>query len=78
MGKNISKILSSKYSEKFLDHAKQSDTDGLKTASKRAIQKAAEAPGNLIENKIADKITRVPKTSPHNNSEKNEEEILCK
>ena len=30
---NISKNLSSKYSQKLLDHAKQSATDALKTAS---------------------------------------------
>ena len=35
----ISKNLNSKHSQKLLDHAKQSATDALKTASKRAIQK---------------------------------------
>ena len=35
MGKNISKSLSSKYSQKLLDHAKQSAADALRTASKR-------------------------------------------
>ena len=54
MGKNISKNLSSKCSQKILDQAKQSATDPLKTASKRAIQKIAEATGDLIGNKIAD------------------------
>ena len=34
-----------------------------KTASKRAIQKVAEATGDLIGNKIADKITSVSKKS---------------
>ena len=33
MGKSISKNLSSKYSQKLLDHAKQCATDALKTAS---------------------------------------------
>ena len=44
IGKNISENLSSKYSQKLLDHDKQSRgaTDALKTAPKRAIQKAAE------------------------------------
>ena len=32
MGKNISKILSSKYSQKRLDHAKQSAADAFKTS----------------------------------------------
>ena len=64
--KNISKNISSQYSKKRLDHAKQSATDALKTASKRAIQKTT---GGLIGNKIADKITKISKTSQHNNSE---------
>ena len=38
-----------------------STTDAIKTVSKRAIQKTAEATGDLIGNKIADKITRVSK-----------------
>ena len=47
--------MSRKYSPKHLDHTKQSATDALKATSKRAIQKAAEAIGDLIGNKIADK-----------------------
>ena len=66
-GTNIRKNLNSSYSQKFLGHAKQSATDALKTASKRASQKKAEATVDLIGNKIADKITRVSKTSPNNN-----------
>ena len=41
IGKNISKYLSSKCSQKRINHAKQSATDALKTGSKRAIQKTA-------------------------------------
>ena len=67
--KNISKNLSSKYILKLLDHAKQSATDVLKSASKTAIQKTAEATGDFIGNKIAYKITRVSKTSPQNDEE---------
>ena len=37
IGKNISKCLSGKYSQKRVNHAKQSVTDALKTASKRVI-----------------------------------------
>ena len=33
VGKNISKNLSGKYSQKLLDHAKQSATDAVKTTS---------------------------------------------
>ena len=56
MGKNKSKNVRSKYSQKLSDHAKQSATYVLKTASKRAIQKAAERTGDLIVNKIAEKL----------------------
>ena len=56
--KNIGKNISSKYSQKVVD------TDAIKTDSKRAIQKTAEATGDLIANKTADKITSVSKKSP--------------
>ena len=36
--------------------------DAAKTASKRVIQKTPEATGDLIGNKIADKITSIGKT----------------
>ena len=74
--KNISKTLSSKYSQNLLDHAKQSATDALETASKRVTQKKAEVTCDLIDNKTADKITRVLKTSPQNNSVTNKQERL--
>ena len=56
--KSIGKTLSNKYGQKLLDSAKKSITDVIKTAPKRAIQKPAEKPVDLISNKIADKITR--------------------
>ena len=39
IGKDISKNLNGKYSQKRLDHAKQSAIDALKTTSKIIIQK---------------------------------------
>ena len=69
IGKNISKTWSGKYSQKPLDHAKQSATDALKTSSKRVIKKTAEATGDLIGNKNADRITKVLKTSAQNSLE---------
>ena len=38
----------------------------------KSNSKAAEATGDLTGNKIADKVERVSKTSPNNNSETNE------
>ena len=52
--------------------------DVIKTSSKKEIQKKAKAAGILIGNKIADKITRVSKTSPQNNSEKMKKKYLEK
>ena len=76
IGKNVRKHLSGRYSQKLLVHAKRSATDAIKTASKREIQKTAEATSNLIGNKITNETTRVTKPSPQNNSETNEEEAL--
>ena len=51
IGKNISKNLRSKYIQKTFDHAKQiCHRWSLKTASKIAIQKTAEATSDLIGN----------------------------
>ena len=61
--KNMGKSLSNKYGQKLLDSAKKSTTDAIKTTSKRAIQKTAEATRDLIGNKIADKITSISKKS---------------
>ena len=70
--KNMGKSLSNKYGQKLLDSAKKSTTDAIKTASKRAIQKTAEATGN----KIADKVTSVskkPAKELHDNDETEED-----
>ena len=56
----VAKNMSNKYSQKIVDTSKKSATDAIKTASKRAIQKTAEATGDLIGNEIADKITAKP------------------
>ena len=48
----------------------------LKLLQKEPFRETAEATSDLIGNKTADKITRVSKTSPQNNPEINEEEIL--
>ena len=59
----IAKKMSNKYGQKLVDTAKKSATDAIKAASKRAIQKRAEATGDLIDNKVADKITSASKKS---------------
>ena len=60
---SFARSMSNKYGKKLVDTAKKSATDAIKTASKRPIQKTAEATGDLVGNKIADKITSVSKKS---------------
>ena len=73
----MAESLSNKYGQKRLDSTKKSTTDAIKTASKRAIQNTTEATGDLIGNKIADKITSVSKKKPakelHSNDETEED-----
>ena len=64
IGENIRENLSGKYSQKHIDHAKQSATDTHKTASETAILKIAEPTGDLIGNKI---VKDFSKTSSQNN-----------
>ena len=45
----------------MIDAATKSEIDAAKPASKGVVQKIAEATGDLIGNKIADKITSVRK-----------------
>ena len=68
----VAKNMSNKYSQKLADTAKKSATDVIKTASKRTIQKTAEATGGLIGNKITDKITRASKNLHNEEIQSNE------
>ena len=73
--KDMGKSLSSKYDQKRLDSAKKSTTDAIKTDSKRAIQKTVEATGDLIGNKIADKITSVSRKPSNNNDDDDDDNV---
>ena len=57
----VAKNSNNKYGQKLADSAKTSATDALKIAGKRAIQKTTETTGDLVGNKIADKITSYSK-----------------
>ena len=72
---SFARNLNNKYGQKLADSAKKSATDAFKIASKRAIQKVAEATGDLVDNKIADQITsysKKPANEPHSNDVSNE------
>ena len=51
-----------KFGKKLMDTETKTGIDQAKTPSKRVVQKAAEATGDLIGNKIADKITSIGKS----------------
>ena len=73
--KYIGRNLSNKYGKKLVDSAKKSATDTLTIASKRAIQKTAEATGDLVGNTIGDKIASLSKktaSEPQSNAPNNE------
>ena len=51
-----------RYGKKLINTATKAGIDAAKTAFKRVVQKTSEATGDLIWNKIADKITSLSKT----------------
>ena len=51
-----------KYVKNLMDTAKKQGTNFAKTAGKKIVEKSAEATGDLIVNKIADKITSLQKS----------------
>ena len=68
----VAKNMSKKYGQKLADTAKKFATDAIETASKRAIQKTAEATGDLVDNKIADNINSASKKSCNEEIQSNE------
>ena len=56
-----------------LDTATKTEIDAAKTASKSVVQKNAEAEGDLIGNKIADKITSIGKSKQKEKTKKAQE-----
>ena len=56
---SFARTFGDKYCKKLMDTATKTGLDVVKTASKRVVQKNAEAIGDLIGNKVADKITSI-------------------
>ena len=63
-----------KYGKQLMNTATKKGIDAAKTASKRIIQKT-EATGDLIGNKIADKITSIGKSKEKEKTKEKPEEI---
>ena len=53
-----------------MDTATRTGIDAAKAASKRVVQKTAKATGDLIGNKIAEKITSVGKSKQEDKTKK--------
>ena len=66
------KTFGDKYGEKLIIFTTKTGIDAAKTASKRVVRKAAEATGDLIGNKMADKITSAVKLKNKGKEEDNE------
>ena len=62
-----------KYGRKFMDNTTKTEIDAAKIVSKRVVQKTSEATGDLIGNKIADKITSIGKLKEKEKTNKADE-----
>ena len=69
---SFAKNMSNKYSRKILDKSIDTGKDIAKIASKKVLTKSAEATGEMIGNKIADRITR----SSRNKAQKEDDRIM--
>ena len=67
------KNFADKYGKKLIDTATKTGIDAARTASKNVPQKTAEATGDLIGNKIADKVTSIGKSNSDDETKKVEE-----
>ena len=56
---SFAKNFGNKNGKKLMDTATKTGMDAAKIASKRVVQKTAEATGDLIGNKVAAKITSI-------------------
>ena len=72
---SFAKNFGNKYGEKLMATATKTGMDAAKIASKRVVQKSAEATGDLIGNKIADKITSIGKPKEKTKLKEKPEEI---
>ena len=59
-----------------MDKATKTGLDAGKTASKRVVQKTAEATGDLIRNNIADKTTSIGKSKKKKTQKKQKKFIF--
>ena len=69
---HVGKSMKNKYGKEILDNSLSAGKDFSKIAGKKVLTKSAKATGDLIGNKIADKITK----SARNNEQKGNDRIM--
>ena len=69
---DVGKSMKKKYGKKILDNSISAGKDFAKIAGKKVLTKSAEATGDLIGNKIADRITK----STINKAQKEDDRIM--
>ena len=69
---DVGKSMRNKYGKKILDNSLRAGKDFAKIAGKKVLAKSAEATGDLIGNKIADRITK----SARNKAQKEDDRIM--
>ena len=69
---DVGKSMTKKYGKKILDNSITAGKDFSKIAGTKVLSKSAEATGNLIGNKIADRITK----STRNKDQKEDDRIM--
>ena len=69
---DVGKSVKNKYGKKILDNSLNAGKDFAKIAGKKVLTKSAEATGDLIGNKIADRITK----STRNKEQKEDDRIM--
>ena len=72
-GLTVGKSMKKKYGKKLLDSSLSAGKDFAKLAGKKVLTKSAEATGDLIGNKIADRITK----SARNKEQKEDHRIMA-
>ena len=69
---DVGKSIKKKYGKKILDKSIDAGKDFAKIAGKKVLTKSAEATGDLIGNKIADRITK----NTRNKEQKEDDRIM--
>ena len=69
---DVGKSMKKKYGKKILDNSISAGKDFAKIAGQKVLTKSAEATGDLIGNKIADRITK----SSRNKEQKEDDRIM--